>query len=319
MDFAENYTCRSVDEIQSAYWHQTAITLHPAVAYFKLDGSLQHRSFVVISNELAHNTSTVWSILDILVPQLKQIDANLEYIHYWTDSPSSQYRNKHIFQVIANHVELFNVAARWNYFEAGHGKGPCDGLGGATKRFADEAIKMGAAVIQDAADFFTWASTSTMREVTFLWLERDACQQKLEVTSCLKIKPIKGTMKYHAVSSNDTRSIIVGETSCYCHDCLTGEVCSHWDLHILDYKRNTTVRDEQQQQQSVPNTTNNDIIHETVDSNTGLQQVACKDGDFVACVYDKKWYIGFVSEEDDDDVNVSFMQASKAMFKWPQP
>ncbi|KAK6184560.1 hypothetical protein SNE40_007010 [Patella caerulea] len=126
-------------------------------------------------------------------------------------------------------------------------------------------------------------------------------------------------MKYHAVSSNDTRSIIVGETSCYCHDCLTGEVCSHWDLHILDYKRNTTARYEQKQQQSVPNTTNNDIIHETVDSNTGLQQVACKDGDFVACVYDRRWYIGFVSEVDEHDVNISFMQASKAMFKWPQP
>ncbi|KAK6194922.1 hypothetical protein SNE40_000452 [Patella caerulea] len=102
--------------------HDCSHGLHPAVAYIKRDGSLQHRSFVVISNELAHNTSTVWSILDILIPQLKQIVANLEYIHYLTDSSSSQYRNKHIFHVIANHLELFNVAAR-------------DGLGGATKRF----------------------------------------------------------------------------------------------------------------------------------------------------------------------------------------
>ena len=33
MDFAENYLCKSMDEVQSAYWSQTAITLHPIVIY----------------------------------------------------------------------------------------------------------------------------------------------------------------------------------------------------------------------------------------------------------------------------------------------
>ena len=31
MDFAEDYKCQSQDEIQSAYWNTTQVTIHPAV------------------------------------------------------------------------------------------------------------------------------------------------------------------------------------------------------------------------------------------------------------------------------------------------
>ena len=38
--------------------------------------------------------------------------------------------------------------------EASHGKGPCDPIGGVAKRKADQAVKNGKYVIQDAIDFF---------------------------------------------------------------------------------------------------------------------------------------------------------------------
>ena len=52
-------------------------------------------------------------------------------VHHITDSPFSQYRNKLMFYLIANHKDIFGVEGCWNNFEAGHGKGPCDGVGGA--------------------------------------------------------------------------------------------------------------------------------------------------------------------------------------------
>jgi len=58
--------------------------------------------------------------------------------------------------LIANHKQIFGIRAVWKYFGAGHGKGPCDGLDGTTKRMADEAVKSGKVVIQDATDFFAW-------------------------------------------------------------------------------------------------------------------------------------------------------------------
>jgi hypothetical protein len=39
MDFAENFSCCSADEVQSAYWNSSAVTLHPVVVYFKNENS----------------------------------------------------------------------------------------------------------------------------------------------------------------------------------------------------------------------------------------------------------------------------------------
>ena len=79
---------------------------------------------------------------------------NLEMIHYWTDSPTSKYRNKTIFKIISCHKEYFGCDASWNYMKAGHRKGTCDATGGVAKRKTDQAVKNGKFIIQDATDFF---------------------------------------------------------------------------------------------------------------------------------------------------------------------
>ena len=79
----------------------------------------------------------------------------MTHVHYWTNSPTSQYRNKTIFGILANHTVEFGVPATWNYFEAGHGKGPCNGVGGSTNRMADEAVQNEKVVIDDAHGFFS--------------------------------------------------------------------------------------------------------------------------------------------------------------------
>ena len=156
MDFAEDYRCRTQEEIQSAYWSQTQVTIHPVVAYYKEDDKLLHQSFVFVSDEPRHDARFVFALIRLLIPMLKELLPDLGYIHYWTDSPTSQYRNKSIFKIVSCHEEYFNISASWNYMESGHGKGPCDPIGGTAKRKDDLAVKNDKAVIQDAMDFFTW-------------------------------------------------------------------------------------------------------------------------------------------------------------------
>ena len=102
---------------------------------------------------MSHSASTVTAFIDNIMKKVKEWDTEVKKIHYFTDSPSSQYRNRFIFHTVANHQELYGMLAVWNYFESGHGKGPCDGLGGTVKRLADDAVRQGKAVIQDAKDF----------------------------------------------------------------------------------------------------------------------------------------------------------------------
>ena len=37
MDFAENFSCRSLDEVQTAFWNQSSVTVNPVVAYYRSD------------------------------------------------------------------------------------------------------------------------------------------------------------------------------------------------------------------------------------------------------------------------------------------
>ena len=148
MDFAENYGCASVEEITSAYWNTTMVTLHPAIVYYKAtDGTLHHISTVFVSEVLSHNSAMVYSIIKTLMSILSPRLPNLEYIHFWTDSPNSKYRNKTMFDLVSLFETLYGMRASWHIFEAGHGKGPCDGIGGTTKRNADNAVKQGKVII----------------------------------------------------------------------------------------------------------------------------------------------------------------------------
>ncbi|KAL3842133.1 hypothetical protein ACJMK2_020181 [Sinanodonta woodiana] len=145
MDFAENYGCVSLEEIQSAYWNATSISLHTMVVYSKAGNDTKIQSYVAVSDVLSHNSTAVYTILKKLVNVLKTGNPDLRVIHYLSDSPTSQYRNKTMFQF---------------FLESGHGKAPCDGLGANVKRAADNAVKQGKVSIQSASDFLKWAESS---------------------------------------------------------------------------------------------------------------------------------------------------------------
>ena len=144
MNFAENYSSKGVDDIQSAWWNWTSVTLHPVVLYYKDDNEeLKHQSTMIVSNEMGRNSSVVETFLDVIGPKMKKYVPNIHKVHFYTYTPTSQYRNEIIFHAVANHKEIFECGATWNYFEAGNGKGPCYGLGGTVKRMADEAVRSG--------------------------------------------------------------------------------------------------------------------------------------------------------------------------------
>ena len=112
MDFVKDYACRSQDEVQTAYFNMIQVTLHPIVIYFKHDDSLQHKSIVFVSDKPRHDTNLVFGVLTELNEFLKEaLPTETSYIHYWTDFPTSQYRNKKNFNVICNHEEYFNIPA----------------------------------------------------------------------------------------------------------------------------------------------------------------------------------------------------------------
>ena len=49
-DFAENYTCILEDSIQSYYWKQDQVTLHPFCSYYKENNELREGSLLLFQN-----------------------------------------------------------------------------------------------------------------------------------------------------------------------------------------------------------------------------------------------------------------------------
>ena len=143
-------------------------------------------------------------MLKKLIPINKEEYPDLRTVHYLTDSPTSQYRNKTIFQLVCSHEEEFpGVRARWDYLEAGHGKGPCGGLGGSVKRSADSAIKQGKVVIQSAEDFYSWAYESEARSVVkYYYVSQEEYELAHSYTEEVnkKLKAVPNTMKVHAMA-----------------------------------------------------------------------------------------------------------------------
>jgi hypothetical protein len=57
MDFAENYSCSSVEEVQSAYWNAQMVSLHTMVVYFPESHTKTVQSYVGVSSLLSHNAT----------------------------------------------------------------------------------------------------------------------------------------------------------------------------------------------------------------------------------------------------------------------
>jgi len=256
----------------------------------------RHRSpFTLFSDEPNHDAKFVFALLRKLVPELVKLIPGLNFVHYWTDSPTSQYRNKTIFKIVSCHEEFFNVLASWNYMEAGHGKGPCDPIGGTAKRKADLAVKNDKAVIQDATDFYTWAKgTEETSAIKYFFVSSSDYTNAVSFlsTACQNIKTVVGTMKLHAVLPHAPNKIWVRENSCFGYCCFKRSIqkdtkCDGWRL--VDLKAGESNADK--------------------DDDKAVDESVVPDiDDYVAAVYDKKVYIGKITVVDETDANIKFYE-----------
>jgi hypothetical protein len=93
MDFDENYIRSSFEEVQSAYWNTSMVTLHTMAVYFRSEGIDRVQSvqcYFAVSDVLNHNAVSVYTILKKLISELKMLVPDIRRIHYLTDSPTSQ-------------------------------------------------------------------------------------------------------------------------------------------------------------------------------------------------------------------------------------
>lgn len=237
MDFAENYTTTYSEEVQSAYYDRAQVTIHPMVVHYKKDDKLLHKSFLCVTDNRSHNSAAVLTFMKAVLPKVKLLVPGLKHVHYLTDSPTSQYRNRTMLYIVAHHADMFvGTKASWLYFESGHGKGPCDGAGGSAKRSADLAVKRGN-LVRSAQDFIDVGHNSAS-DMEYVFFQDDAIKTTQSELDALFISPVPGIMSVHAVVPVSPSKIAIRETSCY-RSCCFGEdgihqqTCEGWKVHVV--------------------------------------------------------------------------------------
>ena len=142
MDWSENYQCKYSNEPQTVHFGalKKMVSLHTGMISTKNFAQV----FCTFSKSFSHDA--VMAHLKPVISYVTQMFPQLKTIHFQSDGPSTQYRNKNIFWLMCNYFpKVFPQFQKiiYNYSEAGHGKEPADGVRGVMKRTFDDLVAFG--------------------------------------------------------------------------------------------------------------------------------------------------------------------------------
>lgn len=236
IDFSENYLCKFNREIQSAHFggSKPQVTIHTCVMYCQKDIKENPVSYATISACNRHDAAAIAAHLLSLKEDIKSLIPNLKKIHFLSDGPSAQYKNKTMFQLIGGYLSSqFNVdEIHWHYSESSHGKGAPDGVGAVIKRTADNLV----AQQIDIPNCETLVSVLQQhcKSITVKKIE-EISVNNVEKNIPKYISPFPGTMKIHEVVFKRGETNIEAR-SLTCLSCKSDK-CAHYHLGMIKLEK----------------------------------------------------------------------------------
>lgn len=92
IDYAENYSLISQDEIQSAHWGHSQVTLFTACVWYP-EGV---KSYVVVSDDLTHSKESSWLFLKVIIEDFKRfVYPDLLHLKIFSDNCTSQFKSRY--------------------------------------------------------------------------------------------------------------------------------------------------------------------------------------------------------------------------------
>lgn len=235
VDFSQNYDCKYSREIQSVHFggSHEQVTLHTGVVYYR-DSSEDIRvlSFCSLSESLRHDPSAICAHLKKILTHVQTVVTEAHTIHFLSDSPSTQYRNKTMFQFMLTYLRKFcTMALTWNYSESGHGKGAPDGIGGTLKRTANRLVGEGT----DIPNFREFVKVLS-REVSNVKLFIVTKEEIEEIDAFIppNILPFTGTMQVHQAVWSCIKEDRLELRCLTCNECAPGSKCAHFYIGVFE-------------------------------------------------------------------------------------
>lgn len=208
MDYSENYSSISLDEVQSAYFGKRLISIFTAIAYV---GQREPLTFLIANDDIGHSKEQVWCYQKIIISSLLEDFPSIEHVSFFSDGCAAQFKNRFTLSNMMYSQEDFGVSGNWHFFPTAHGKSPADGVGGTFKRSVYNRALSGQVNVYNALDFVSCGKSfakktriflsSTHR--IFLSSEDTLSNENFLKLRWEKIKPIKGTRESHFLEPAD--------------------------------------------------------------------------------------------------------------------
>lgn len=232
IDFSENYVCKFGEEAQSMHFgaSKVQISLHTGVKYVvDSNGNTIVESFTTVSSCLDHGAHAIWAHLKPVLLSISVEHPEVNTMHIVSDGPTAQYKNRFNLWYISKMLPALcpNITqVSWNFSEAGHGKGPMDGVGGVLKRTADRHVCFGNDV-GSVSDFVALLQTKTSIAITEISGVAVADMKKLLPD---KVSAIPGILDVHQVTWTAEHPSVLFTRFLSCFDCKFDDDCTHYKL-----------------------------------------------------------------------------------------
>ena len=188
-----------------------------------IGGENQPITFCTISDSLDHGPAAIWAYLEPVLVDLREWFPNVKVLHFQSDSPATQYRQKKNFYLFTTKLyELGFQGGTWNYSESGHGKGAPDGVGGSIKRCADQLIAQGTDLPHPISVYSEVKKHSSIK-IYYVDGEK-VLQEKKKYDEGPVMQSIPGTMSIHQLVSTEPTVMLYRVVSCFCSP-QTGYLC----------------------------------------------------------------------------------------------
>lgn len=291
-DFSENFSCKQPVEIQSAYFSTINVTLYTAVVWYRDGETVISKSYVVVSDDLAHDKRSVYAFNKVIIDNLKENGIPINHIHYFTDGPSSQFKNRYTVQNLVEHQKELGSSADWSFFEAGHGKGPVDGIGGTVKRKVLISVYRGQHSVYNCKTFYDTAAALFPSTIKILLVGNS---QIVDLSRWENAPEVKGISKCHYITINDKQAPLLCAYSPFCPEERTEKTPNNNIGEAADMPANDTER----------------LV---------IARPPFMVGSVVGVAYEDNMHIGeIVTDDKDGHKTVKFMVRTTDLkvFKWP--
>ncbi|CAH1114447.1 unnamed protein product [Psylliodes chrysocephalus] len=328
MDFSENYNCKYGEEIQSAHFggSKPQVSLHTVIVYHNKNKKTINTNYCTISESLRHDPPAICAHLEPVFTRTKTQIGKIKIAHFLSDGPTTQYKNKTMFYLIANQIAktLEVEQIQWHYSESGHGKGAPDGIGGAVKRTADASVAHGKDV-SSFNEFFSVLKNNCKKTNILSISEADIC--KFDRVVPVKLNAFKGTLKIRQIFWHNVKPNVLYFRYLSCLQCIGN--CEHYHLGLKifenhlnnDYEAGPS-RSDRLSYSDVYSSSSDE--GEVMDEVTG-QKFNVADGSFVIVEFlgkkRKKYYIGKILSEAENDelLLISFLRRQNKSNKFVFP